>query len=507
VISERFSQADNFLPANAVSALSHTVLLSGGLVLASAVFFVFSYNSGLGYDALEYLVIGRAISRGASLYSFIPSKSPGIYYLFAALFRLGLPQTHVAAAAVTTFLFALTLSITYLITRKLLPGPKPVVVTLLVACCAVFMEMNFIEPEGFVVISGLVAFYFVLLWSKSKRNTSLVAAGVVLAIGFHFKPVAAFYGLAIVLFLLIKSRSSMLRADLALAVGFLIGVGSLLLVFALSGHASDYWLWTIKFPIFHYPSNTFWLSKLYTKLLWFHALLILILLSTLFIRSLRSTWREELPLLAFLMGLTSYLSLLKTQASHYAFPGAVFFSIFITVVAFKLIERSPVRMKYQQLAIAGGVVVLIVAASVSIYRPDAAWGLVQWRHYSDGVALKSTIQNHVRTGQKALLVRDGMLLLWLSDVAPAARFINFDVQATHFVKHNPQSLLDAVSDPKTVLVEFDPSEPAFEDQGFKDLMNNSQLNTEFRSTLEREFTALGASQPPYYFWIRKSGQF
>jgi len=60
-----------------------------GLLFVVALFYVFTYNSGYGYDALEYLVIGRSIAHGRPFYSLIPSKSPGIYYLISTLFFFG----------------------------------------------------------------------------------------------------------------------------------------------------------------------------------------------------------------------------------------------------------------------------------------------------------------------------------------------------------------------------------------------------------------------------------
>ncbi|WP_232325933.1 hypothetical protein [Spirosoma montaniterrae] len=49
------------------------------LGLFGAIFFLFSYNSGYGYDAYEYLIIARTLDQGYQLYDFIPSKSYLLY--------------------------------------------------------------------------------------------------------------------------------------------------------------------------------------------------------------------------------------------------------------------------------------------------------------------------------------------------------------------------------------------------------------------------------------------
>ena len=69
------------LMTSKVTVRRRLVILTGLCFLIS-LFYLFTYNSGYGYDGLEYLVIARAISRGAQLYSFMPSKSPGVYFFW-----------------------------------------------------------------------------------------------------------------------------------------------------------------------------------------------------------------------------------------------------------------------------------------------------------------------------------------------------------------------------------------------------------------------------------------
>src|SRR6267378_667276 len=106
---------EEFLLSSSLASLDAEPNLSGAsrwailtcLLFAVALFFVFTYNSGYGYDALEYLVIGRALAHGQRFYSLIPSKSPGIYYLVAAILTFKVPANHYTVSALITLLFAL----------------------------------------------------------------------------------------------------------------------------------------------------------------------------------------------------------------------------------------------------------------------------------------------------------------------------------------------------------------------------------------------------------------
>src|ERR1051325_3309177 len=177
-----------------LSSVMRWFLLSG-LILLTGLFYVFTYNSGYGYDSLEYLVIGRAISNGIPFFSLIPSKSPGIYYLIAGLFSLGMPQTHAAISAVIAVVFAATLIVSWLVLRNFFSYRVVIVATALIALCAIFMEMNFLEPESVVVIFGLAAYACFLRSLKDKKLATAVLAGILLAAGLQFKSVSAFYGL------------------------------------------------------------------------------------------------------------------------------------------------------------------------------------------------------------------------------------------------------------------------------------------------------------------------
>jgi hypothetical protein len=484
--------------------------LLAGLVFLVGLFYVFTYNSGYGYDALEYLVIGRAISNGSAFYSLIPSKSPGIYYLIAALFSLGLPRNHAVISAGITLFFAASLVSTWLVAQHFFGYPVAVVATLLVAACAIFMEMNFLEPESLVFLCGLAAFPLVLRSLRTKTLTPLFVAGISLAVGFQFKSVAAFYCLGIVGFLvfrLLRLHSGLvelLRQGAALSVGFLFGCSVPFLFFAAAGKAADFWLWTIKFPLFYYPANTYWLDKLFTKLLWFHLLLLISMVCSLFIRARRTVWKDDAAALAFFMGLASYLALLKTQASHYCFPGAAFFSIFIaaTLLTTPKSEGRAMANRRRFMIAAAFATLLVITVSAVSYRPQAVSRFLEWRSFDNEQVIGEAIRRELNPGEKALFVKDGTFLYWASDVEPATRFIHFDIQTTYYVERNPDALLNALKDPSTVLVEFNPEDPGFEDPRFIELTNRSLV--EFTRVLKTDFRPAGVNAPPFQFWTRKN---
>src|SRR6266498_1174472 len=204
--------------------------------------YVFTYNSGYGYDAVEYLVISRALAHGQRFYSLIPSKSPGIYYVVAAVLRGGLPANHYAVSALITMFFAATLVGTWVAVRRILGYRIAFISTLLVAACAAFMELNFLEPEGAVYLSGLAAFVLVLQSLRTAKLLPLFAAGFFLAVGFQFKAVAAFYLLGICCFFLFKQLrhqhvefSKLMCLGSVLAAGFFMGGSIPLLFFAATG--------------------------------------------------------------------------------------------------------------------------------------------------------------------------------------------------------------------------------------------------------------------------------
>ena len=512
--------SEEFLLSSSLASLEAQPNLSGAsrwailtcLLFVVALFYVFTYNSGYGYDALEYLVLGRALAHGQLFYSLVPSKSPGIYLVVAAFLSGGLPASHYTVSALITMFFAATLVGTWLAVRSVLGYRIALISTLLVAACSAFMEMNFLEPESAVYLSGLAAFVLVLRSVRTGKLLPLFAAGFFLAVGFQFKSVAAFYLVGICCFLFFKQLrnqhvefSKLLRLGSVLAAGFFTGGFIPLLFFATTGRLSEFWTWTVAFPLFHYPSNTFWLSKLFTKLLWFHLLVIVAFFCSVFVVRVRRTiWSNDAASLAFFMALVSYLALLKTQSSHYCFPGAAFFSVFISAVllTFWKTKTSGIALP-RGITFAVPAVLLALTLSALLYEPKVFSRFMEWRSLEEEERLGSQVRQ-LAAGSKGLFVRNGSLLHWVSGVEPAWRFVFFDVQTTYFVEQNPDSLLNVLNDESTSIIEFNPADPGFEDVRFGDSPNRSRLLVEFTRQLEKQFRPADVSPTPYHFWVRKT---
>jgi hypothetical protein len=477
-------------------------------LLCVAGFYAYTYNSGYGYDALEYLVIGRSLSRGQPLYSLIPSKSPGFYYLISALFSAGLPGNHYAISAVITVFSAATVAGTWHAAKRFFGSRVALVSSLLVGACAVFMEMNFLQPESVVYLSGLAAFMLILQSRRTSRLFPLFPAGLILAAGFLFKSVAGLYLLGILCFLLFQyfrertDFSDLLVSGSVLSGGFIVGFGIATVVFAALGNLSEFWTWTISFPLLHYPSNTIWLDKLFTKLLWFHLLVVVALLCSVFVPSRRIVWSNSGVVLAFFMAFASYVALLKTQASHYCFPGAGFFSIFIAAVWLRPQERET-RVRFaRSTAIVAAPILLLLTVSALSYRPNVFFRFLEWRDFHEEELLGARVREQLLPGAKGLFVRNGSFLHWVTGVEPASPLVSFDVQATYFVERNPDALLNALNDQSTGIVEFNPADPGFEDEQFGVLAERSQLSVEFKKLLEKKFRP-ATINPPFHFWVRK----
>lgn len=154
--------------------------------LSCVPFFFLAYNSTYGYDQLEYLVIGRSLQDGYRFYDFIPSKSFGLYTFVALCFRAGLPHTRTAVAVLVTAVYALTVAGTYWAFRTRFSRMQATLACVLVAIAAVFTELNYLQPEPFVVLFGLLTFT-IIAPPVDLSHRRIFLAGLALAFGFHFK--------------------------------------------------------------------------------------------------------------------------------------------------------------------------------------------------------------------------------------------------------------------------------------------------------------------------------
>ena len=501
---------------SAWSATSSHRILALWILVSAPFFFLLSFNSGYGFDQLEYLILGRALAEGIPLYTYIPSKSFGIYVVVSMLYRLGVQFDHASLALVITALYSVIVLVTYGVLRAVLPTSERAVTTLgagMAGVCTIFMELNYLQPTAFVFLSGMVAYGLTLKGIEDGSRPRFLLSGIVLGIGVHFKAVASFYVVAIALFLLLvayregRLREAVFRWMPALAGGLLVSLLPPAVYFGLTARFAEFWQWTIVFPLLYYPPNTFYLPKLYTKLGAIHLLIVVGLLVPLDPRVRPRVCRARASALALLMGALSYIPLLKTQASHYYFPGAPFLCLFgvMAVRAWFDARRYVPRATAIWGALAGAAA-LVALAGVS-YRPDALRLFIEVRRFrAPEVELVAFIQQRVARDQHILALRSARLLYWLAHRYPPGPWIDTAEQTTWLFRRRPELLLDALEDPQLVLVEFDPDqlrEPSLDDPGFGQRPGDREILAAFLTRLQASFSPLHQGPSGYRFWGRR----
>jgi hypothetical protein len=477
-----------------------------GTLLVPAVA-LFVHNSGFGYDALEYLVIGRSLNDRFPFYSFIPSKSWAIYSLVAAFLHLPGAATHAGVTAlVTTILLGVAVA-TGLVLRTRFSSRAAACAAVFVGLGALFMELNFLQPTGFVYLSGLLAFAAVTTPNADERRGPWLVAGLGLGAGMAFKSVAAFYVAGLLGWLLCRhlvfgrslGRSTLQAALVILGFGAAVGVQAG--YFAATGRLQPYFEWSFSFPLLHFPPRTEFLPKLYTKLLW-----VWLLAGGALVISLRNTVRrpvygDERTWLLLALGSSGLASVLKLQASHYAFPGAAFLLIFAAVVfdhrADERLAGNP-RTTFRF----GAAVAAACLLSVLLYRPEALARFYTVRSFADETPLRSRLQSLLRADQRAIFFDEHLRLYWIADRYPDWPVLNTDVQTTWYVEHHAADLLRAFDDPRLAVVEFDPLSTSFTDPDFLRTPAARAFFSDFRSRLEAGFARRDDLAAPFVLWTR-----
>ena len=480
------------------------------LLLASGiVFFRLAMASGYGYDALEYLVIGRSVVDGYPFFHFVPSKSFGLYVLVSALMRAGLGFDHETLPIIVTLIYSLVVATTFTVSKAMFGTLTAMVASLLVGAASAFMELNYLEPEGFVFIAGAVALLLLVRGLKSGKWHYFLLSGFCIAFGTYFKSVASLYLLAtaagIVAYCSSEARGTRLCGGWisTTLVGFALASAMPVAYFWATSRVEDYWKWTVYFPLFQYPSNTYYLNKLWTKLLWFWLLVLSALVLSLRSSLRHRVWADQRVTLVFCFGVLPLLSLVKTQASHYYFPGAAFLCIFAAVVAGRLtIVRVPHPARRAGLVGAVCFVAALIGSGVLLYRPTLIGRLILPPSVDNEKDIAHFVDNHIPVGAYGLFFRSSTLLYWVGNRYPNAPFLNTDVQTTRLLLDHPDALLVTLRDPDLLMVEFDPDAPAVDDPYL--LASRRDILGHFTCGLQRAFRRLPDSPPPYVFWARRA---
>jgi hypothetical protein len=378
-----------------------------------------------------------------------------------------------------------------------------ILAALLVALCAWFMELNFLQPTGFVYLLGLAAYTSCLRGLEPDGPwRAWLWCGICVGIAVQFKAVAAFYGFAALVSLLVWRTRGRAAAMSALVLGAAAPTLACAAYFAATDRLSSHLEWTYVFPLFHYPPNTYFVSKIYTKLLFFTVFVPATLIVSQRKENRGQVWGAPAMRVAFVFGAVSLLATLKTQASHYFFPGVTFLCFVSARVLALSIERAGARAARFMLVTGTGMALLLLA-SVAAYRPAALTSLLHWREDTDDAAVRAYVQNRVSAQQRLIAIQTSTWVYWVSGRYPNIPLLNMDVQSTQYLAMHPGLLVTALEDPRLSMVVVDPADLAVEDPL---LLEHPAARTQFeslQSTLSRNFEAQDDGPAGLLPWLRR----
>ncbi len=505
----QYSGASNVSPAAPIVGAvlrpqRFTTLILILALLTALPFGWFAYNSGFGYDALEYLIIGRSLHDGFHLYDFVPSKSPGIYLVVAGLIGTGLDFGHAQLATTIAAIYAATVFFTFRALKKVADAWTAAIGCLLVALCAWFMELGFLQPTAFIYLFGLAGYLqCVRALDTQGRVQSWFWCGFWIAIAMQFKTVAAFYGAAaLVALLLWSNRKNRLVAMAWLAAGALLPTLAVWIFFAVTGRGADYLQWTFLFPLFEYPANTDYIAKLYTKLLFFVVLFVVTTLYSLHPAIRARIWQSNSMRTAFLFGAFSTAALLKTQASHYFYPAATFLCFVSARVLALAFETTLAKNPWRALTFAA-VATVLLGASVWLYQPAAVARLFTLRDYAHEERLRDYVERYTKPSERIIAIRNSTAVYWLTHRYPNIPLISMDVQSTRYLELHGGIFDAALKDPNLACVGIEPSKPEFEDARLlQSPLARKQMDSLTRG-VEQDFVRMPQPPPDFVFWCRK----
>ncbi|GAB3804537.1 hypothetical protein GCM10028819_36220 [Spirosoma humi] len=473
-------------------------------------FFLFTYNSGYGYDAYEYLIIARSLNEGHVLYDYIPSKSYLLYSSTTVLLNLLGGYNHISVSGLITLLATGAVVSAWRAARIVGERAAFIAAGLTAASCC-FMEMNFLEPESWVSIFGLNAFALAV-GGNGRSAWRWLGAGALLGVAMCFKSVAAFYmvGFGAFIFVLwLTGRLTfwpMVGRGMLVLLGFVLPLIFSALYFYLTDRLEAHLEWTYIYPFGGYPAHTIFLAKFLIKLSWF-----LLLLAISFVLVWQQPYRKQYQQtpaiwLALLLAFFSCVAMLKTQASHYFFPAAVFFAVHLGFMAELWLTHYEARHKavsYRLVFAGSGVVVVLLVISGLLYRPATIRRLVTIADYSGEEQAGAFIREQAGPTGKVLLVDNALSLYYLSDREPNVPFIFTEMQTSHYIESHPDTYARALADTSLKLVVFGNRSSVIDDSTALNKPANAYAIRQLRAGLQENFVPIKNPRFPLMYWVRK----
>jgi hypothetical protein len=473
------------------------------------IFGLFSYNSGFGYDALEYLVIGRSLNDGYQMYDFIPSKS-WLWYIFVqkGIHILGGDFTHFQVTLLITIEFIGIGVSSYIVVNKLTNSTKTAFVTSLLSLLSCFfMEINYLEPEAPIAILAIWSLYFL---SKNK-NSDWFIGGFLLGIAMTFKSIAMFYVAGAGLYLFYEcffiQKSSfwqITQKGTLILVGFAVPLLLSLLYFYQLNRLEQHIYWSYVYPFGSYPAHTLFLKKLIIKTFWFIILTILSIILALNVKDKSKYWCNTTFMLSLFFGLLSLTSLLKSQASHYLYPAAPFFSVIIAMVYAHYSKTYEQKLK--RLYLAFGILSILVLFITFITRPEVIQRLFQVDDFAIEKTYASTVNRNLKAKDKALFIDFGTLFYFHSHRYPNVPFINTEMQTSDYIKKHTDVYEKSLQDTSMKLVFFGFRNSVIDDSTKINTPENKIALDKLRSELIKNFTLETDSVLFIKLWHRKTSK-
>lgn len=426
----------------------------------------FVYNSGFGYDALEILVIAQSLTDGQRFYDLIPAKPVGLYSLVSAWERSGFTLTHASITAFITVWIVLPIALVVMYCRRFVGNAESIVAGIIVGLAAVFMELNFLVAEGLVVAAGLIAAICLAPVVDEKSSWRPAVAGLVLGAAFNVKQPAAFYiiGSGIWLLAYLRPLSRGVRVTACFLGSAFVPIAGVAGYFAMTGRWEGHLHWTYVFPLTEFPASTEYAGRLITKLAWFTALVaVTATVAVAAPASAMRVFRDRHVAHMLMAGTCALYPFIKSQAPHYLFPCAAFWAVAVAAFWVRLLEQryGHSSIRWSMAIVPAIVIIALLGGSVLLYRPDAFGRLSGFRDYHEETRLQARLMTMLPgpADRIMFLSEDTMLKYYLVRRRPNIPVINFDVQAQHYFRENPQALIRALDDPELRVVEFCPEKP------------------------------------------------
>ena len=201
------------------------------------------------------------------------------------------------------------------------------------------------------------------------------------------------------------------------------------------------------------------------------------------------------------LGLLSLTSLLKSQASHYSYPAAPFFSVVIAIVYSHYSEKYEDKLaKFYFLL---GSLILSVLIITSITRPEVVKRLFHIDDFAIDKTYKRTVNRYLKKGDKALMIDFGSLFYFHSHAYPNVPFINTEMQTSDYIKKNTDVYQKSLQDTSLKLVIFGFRTTVIDDSSKVNTPENKLAIDKLKQGLQKNFIPEKDSVLSIILWHRK----